>query len=114
MPAASSAPASGPVEGHATMVSCAPRRLSSSLTSATSAPLQLLVWLTKRILTARSSESAAPRGVPTRRRLALLRVPDGAAGHRGDEGVVTFPTSGWADPTLTAMALSLRPADHLR
>ena len=28
-------------------------------------------------------------------------------------GSSLFPTSGWANPTLTIMALSLRTADHL-
>ncbi len=29
-------------------------------------------------------------------------------------GGATFPTSGWANPTLTIVAMALRLADHLR
>ena len=64
-PARSTAAASGPPGGQATTTSCSSRSDATRRRSATSAPLQAPVWLTKRILTraapGRSTRSARKR-----------------------------------------------------
>ena len=49
-----------------------------------------------------------------RSRIAGIGVPSNGIGNLFVAGASVFPTAGFANPTLTVVALAIRLADHLK